>query len=258
MLRFVSLGSGSTGNATVVEAGDATRRTRLLIDCGLRLSELDARLARVGLHADDLDAVFVTHEHADHVSSACHFALRQQRPVWMSRGTHAAIGAPDLGGWLRVAQDAVPIALNGLHIHPFTVPHDAREPLQLRVGDGQVQLGIVTDLGHASAHVQAQLRGCEALLLECNHDPEMLAQSRYPPFLKKRISGRLGHLSNVAATQLLRQLAHPQLRLVVAAHLSLQNNRPALAQQALADALDTQPEHIAVARPDGGTPWWEV
>ena len=199
MLRFRSLGSGSSGNATLVEAGNGVHVRRLLIDCGLGIRQLDARLAQAGVAPGGIDAVFITHEHGDHIGCARAFALRERIPVWMSHGTHAAIDAPDFGGLLRVARDAESIDLGELQLQPFTVPHDAREPLQLTCTDGASTLGVLTDLGHATAYVLQRLAGCHALLLECNHDPDLLAASAYPPFLKRRVGGPWGHLSNADA-----------------------------------------------------------
>jgi phosphoribosyl 1,2-cyclic phosphodiesterase len=138
---------------------------------------------------------------------------------------------------------------------PFTVPHDAREPLQLRCSDGAAHLGVLTDLGHASAHVLTQLAGCNALLIEANHDPAMLEASRYPAFLKRRVGGPYGHLANNATAEILRAVHHPGLSRVVAAHLSAQNNLPALAQACLAQALEWPNDAITVASPTAGTGW---
>jgi len=136
----------------------------------------------------------------------------------------------DFGGWLRLARDEQAITLGALRLQPFTVPHDAREPLQLTCSDGDATLGILTDLGHVTGHVAHHLQNCTALLLECNHDPDMVALSAYPAFLKQRITGRLGHLANAQAAELLQRVRHGALRQVVAAHLSAQNNRPELAR----------------------------
>ncbi len=258
MLRFKNLGSGSAGNATVVESHCGPRVTRLLVDCGLGLRHLDARLAQAGLRAQQLDAIFITHEHGDHVGCVRQLVRRDCIPVWMSHGTHTAMGAPDLQGLLRLAQDGDPIELQDLQVSPFTVPHDAREPLQLRCSDGAAHLGIATDLGHATSHIAQHLSGCHALLLECNHDPDLLAASRYPAFLKKRVGGQLGHLSNAAAAALAGALNHTGLRHVVAAHLSEQNNLPALASAALAMALGRAVDDIGVAHAVHGTAWLEV
>jgi phosphoribosyl 1,2-cyclic phosphodiesterase len=258
MLRFKNLGSGSSGNATVVEGRSGTQMRRLLVDCGLGVRQLDARLGQAGLEAGQIDAIFITHEHADHIGCARSLALRQRIPVWMSRGTHAALGAPDFDGLLHLAHDGQAIDMGTFEARPFTVPHDAREPLQLRCSDGSAHLGVLTDLGHASGHVLQQLVGCHALLLEANHDPQMLADSSYPDFLKRRVSGKHGHLANAAAADILRALRHPGLQCVVAAHLSAQNNRPALAQAMLAQALDWDSKDIGIAHPANGTAWLTV
>lgn len=258
MLRFRNLGSGSSGNATVVEAACGTQTSRLLVDCGLGIRQLDLRLQRAGLSPGDIDAIFVTHEHSDHIGCARAFAVRHRIPVWMSRGTHAGVRDPDFDGLLRLASDGMAIDVGELRLQPFSVPHDAREPLQLRCTDGASSLGILTDLGHANDHVLAQLAGCQALLLECNHDADLLAHGGYPLFLKKRVGGQYGHLSNAAAADIARAVRHPGLGMVVAAHLSQQNNRPELACAALAEALGRNPSDIGVADPALGTEWFTV
>ncbi|MCB2041769.1 MAG: MBL fold metallo-hydrolase, partial [Rhodoferax sp.] len=156
---------------------------------------------------------------------------------------------------LLYASDVVPMSLDELSFMPFTVPHDAREPLQLRCTDGATSLGILTDLGHATEHVLGHLSGCHALLLESNHDPALLAASSYPPFLKKRVGGAHGHLSNAASAAIAAALRHPGLSCVVAAHLSRENNRPDLARAALAEVLGCAGDEVGVADPVSGTDW---
>jgi phosphoribosyl 1,2-cyclic phosphodiesterase len=258
VLRFKNLGSGSTGNATVVEARDGGRPSRLLIDCGFGPRTLATRLGGAGLSIDDIDAIFVTHEHSDHIGSACKIALRHRIPLWMSHGTHQAIGAPMLDDLLHLARDGEAVGLGALQFKPFTVPHDAREPLQLRLSDGATCLGVLTDLGHATPHVLQQLAGCRAMLLECNHDPDLLADSPYPPFLKRRVGGALGHLANPLAAGIATALAAHGLQQIVAAHLSRQNNRPELALAALAAAEGCGSLALGVADPVTGTDWIHV
>ena len=260
-LRLRNLGSGSSGNATLIEARSGTSCTRLLIDCGLRVSEVNKRLQACGLELEDLDAVFVTHEHSDHWGHAASLCQRLSIPLWSSEGTlHAVLGeGADLNelDWNQ-ACDGVAIDLGDLQLLPFTVPHDAREPLQLRCSDGDRRLGVVTDLGHASAHVLRVLQGLNGLLLETNHDPDRLRQSAYPPFLKQRIASDLGHLSNAQAAQLLREVMHPGLGLVLAAHLSERNNAPALARAALAPILGCTEAELPVADPELGSEWLQI
>jgi phosphoribosyl 1,2-cyclic phosphodiesterase len=256
MLRFKSLGSGSTGNATLVEASGLVP-FRLLIDCGLGLKQLTRRLGEAGLQPEDIHAIFITHEHGDHIGCAHLLALRHRIPVWMSRGTHEGIGLPDFNGLLHTARDSHAIDLGSLQIMPFTVPHDAREPLQLTCTDGATKLGVLTDLGHATSHLLAHLAHCDALLLECNHDSELLAQSSYPPFLKRRIGGLYGHLSNSAASAIAESVLHGRLKHLVAAHLSEQNNRPDLAHQAMSDTLGSATE-LVIANAASGTRWLTI
>ena len=255
MIRFKSLGSGSTGNATVIQVRTAGAPTHLLVDCGLGIRELDKRLGAAGMLAEQIDAIFITHEHADHIGCAQRLSARERIPVYMSEGTYAALGEPEFGSLLRIAADGQEFSVRGLQVRPFTVPHDAREPLQLTCTDGDVRLGLLTDLGHVSAHVQQELAACATLLLECNHDEAMLRDGPYPPFLKRRVGGGWGHLANTAAASLAQSLlAAGRLRQVVAAHLSEQNNTPELAHTALVQALGTAAE-IHIADGASGSGW---
>jgi phosphoribosyl 1,2-cyclic phosphodiesterase len=251
VIRFKSLGSGSTGNATVIQVRGEGAPTHLLVDCGLGIRELDKRLGAAGMLAEQIDAIFITHEHADHIGCAQRLALRERIPVYMSEGTYAALRQPDFGGLLRLAADGQEFEVRGLRVRPFTVPHDAREPLQLTCTDGNSRLGVLTDLGHISAHVEQELGDCATLLLECNHDEAMLEAGSYPWFLKRRVGGDWGHLANSAAAALAQSLlVAGRLRQVVAAHLSEQNNTPELARAALLAALGSAAEiHLA----DGGS-----
>ena len=257
MLRFASLSSGSGGNATLVEAWSATgqRPTRLLVDCGLGPRRLAAALQQRGCTIGDLDAVFLTHEHSDHVAGVRALQRRFGTTVWASAGTWQAVAQPTLDEPDRwpacIARDGVAIEVGALRLHPFAVPHDAAEPLQLVCSFGPWRLGIVTDIGEPVDGVAAALADCDALLLECNHDAGMLADGPYPVWLKRRIGGVRGHLSNAQASALLAACRHAGLRHVVAAHLSLHNNMPALALAALAQSLracDTTSLQAADAR----------
>ena len=276
MLRYKNLSSGSTGNATLVEASseNSTKPNRVLVDCGMRLSRLLELLAVADVLPTDIDAIFITHEHSDHIGCVTQLASRYSIPVWASSGTHAAMQdmqiklrskqpshsqlVPGFQALVRIASDHCSIAVGDLQLAPFTVPHDAREPLQLTCSDGDVKLGILTDLGHASRHVIDSIAGCQALLLESNHDEEMLSNSKYPAFLKARVGGDFGHLSNTQAAELLSAVMHDKLRHVSAAHLSRQNNHPALAQSALSGVLGCLPSDIFAACPETGTPWITV
>jgi len=252
VLRFKSLGSGSSGNATVVEAS-GLRTVRLLVDCGLGMRVLSQRLAQAALALEQIDALFITHEHGDHVGCGPKLAARLGIPIYMSEGTWRGCGQPELGAWLHLVSHGQAIDLGELALHPFAVPHDAQEPLQLSCTDGDAHLGLLTDLGHVPPGVQAQLADCRSLLLECNHDEALLEQSPYPAFLKRRVAGERGHLSNVQAAGLAHAL-QGRLRRVLAGHLSRQNNRPDLAEAALRQVLGDTAD-IAVADAVSGSPW---
>lgn len=254
-MRFASLGSGSRGNALVVEAGG----TRVLLDCGFGIRDTVRRLERLAVEPESLSAILVTHEHSDHIAGVFKFARRYGLAVWLTHGTLAA--APEVRGempQLALIDGHTAYALGDLQILPYPVPHDAREPVQFVFSDGARRLGVLTDAGCLTPHLTAMLDACEALVLECNHDAEMLAGSGYPPSLKRRISGRLGHLDNATAASLLAQVDVSRLQHIVAAHLSEQNNRAELATGALSAVLNCAPEWIGVADQEEGFDWRQV
>ena len=257
-MRFASLGSGSQGNALVVEAGG----TRVLLDCGFSARDAESRLARAGLAPGDLAGIIVTHEHADHADGVFPLARRFGIAVWLTHGTLGAMRETngDAGTDCRVhfIGPGEEFALGDLRVQPFTVPHDAREPVQYVLGDGARRLGVLTDTGCSTAHIEASLSGCDALVLECNHDLEMLMNGEYPPALKARVASRLGHLDNGASAAILAALDRSRLRHVIAAHLSQKNNTPGLARAALAAALDCAPEWVSVATQEEGFGWREM
>lgn len=254
MIRFASLGSGSAGNSLLVESGD----TCLMLDCGFGLRETVARLARLGRHPADLTGILVTHEHGDHLGGAFRLARKFSLPVWMTHGTWCAAREPDAGLDLRVIDSDCPRVIGELEVQPFPVPHDAREPVQYVFSDSAHRLGILTDIGEITPHVRDVLSGCDALVLECNHDAAMLAASSYPLSVKRRIAGRFGHLENAAAAGLLGQIDCSRLQHLVAAHLSERNNSPGLAVRALARALGCAEHWIGVATPDSGFDWRQI
>lgn len=266
MLRFSSLASGSSGNATLVEgrASGDVRPTRVLVDCGLAPRRLAAALASRGVAPGDLDAVFVTHEHSDHVGGVLALQRRHGVAVWASAGTWAAATARSTReaheAPARIARDGEAFTIGALTLHPFAVPHDAAEPLQLVCRAGDQRLGILTDIGEPTDAVARALQGCDALLLECNHDRQMLDDGPYPAWLKRRIGGRRGHLANEQSAALLDVCRHDGLRHVVAAHLSRHNNRPELALATLEACLATgwwRPA-LHVADGDYGCGWIEL
>jgi len=254
-MRFASLGSGSEGNGLVVEAGT----TRVMIDCGFGVRDTAVRLARIGLAPGDIDAIVVTHEHTDHVGGVAAFASKHAIPVWLTFGTMTIVGER-FAGMERVygfdSHDR--FAVGALEVHPFPVPHDAREPVQFVITDGAVRLGVLTDLGMSTPAVERALSGCEALVLETNHDAAMLSEGPYHASLKSRIGGRFGHLDNAASAALLASLDNSRLRHIVAAHLSKQNNTPRHARAALAQALGCTEDWIGVADQAAGFDWREI
>jgi phosphoribosyl 1,2-cyclic phosphodiesterase len=252
-MRFAMLGSGSRGNAMVIEAG----RSLVLLDCGFSVMQVKARLASLGKRPEDLTAIVVTHEHGDHASGVATLARGFGIAVWATPGTAraAALGAT---ADCRLFDCHAPFAIGDLEAAPFPVPHDAREPSQFVFGDGARRLGVLTDVGSITPHIVGCLDGCDALVLECNHDPALLAAGDYPPSLKQRVGGRDGHLSNGQAAELLGRLNGAKLQHIVAAHLSEKNNRPHLAQRALATALGCEADWIAVADQELGLGWRTV
>ncbi len=261
-MRFALLGSGSEGNALVVQSG----QTAVLMDCGFSVAETTARLSRLGLDVSRLSGIIVTHEHSDHISGVARLARQYAIPVWMTHGTLRAhlgqSGRLGLSGEMPDVAEIDPHSafhIGEVRVHPYIVPHDATEPVQYVFGgDGAPRLGVLTDAGCATPHIEAMLNGCDALVLECNHDEEMLANGDYPYFLKQRVAGRLGHLSNAEAARLLSRLDTSRLQHIAAAHLSRKNNTPELAVAALAGALGCEKEWIAVATQNEGLGWREI
>ncbi len=251
-MRFACLGSGSEGNALVVEVG----KTRVLLDCGFSVKETVARLSRLALEPTDLSAIVVTHEHADHIGGVKRLSNKFNIPVWLSHGSHSYLSNLDqTPAQAHIIDSHARFSIGDIEISPFPVPHDAREPIQFVFSDGQHRLGVLTDTGMITPHITQMLSGCDGLVLECNHDRDLLANGHYPPSLKQRVAGRFGHLDNTAAADLLRGMVTSNMKHIIAAHLSQKNNRPALAQSALATALNCTEDWIGIADQRDGFSW---
>ncbi|HSG89987.1 MAG TPA: MBL fold metallo-hydrolase [Pseudomonadales bacterium] len=252
-MKLCSLGSGSRGNGTLVRHGDFC----ILVDCGFTLRQLEHRLAAAGLVPADLGAVLVTHEHSDHCTGIAALARRTGVPVHATAGTWRGMKrAP--GPQDGVLQADRPLVLGDVRVHPVTVPHDAREPVQFRIEAGGLGIGVLTDLGHPTRHVIERFSGCDGLLLEFNHDPGMLRASSYPEPLKRRVGGDFGHLANAQSAQLLQALEPDGLQVLIAGHLSEQNNTHEHARAALEPLLDGLSAHCHIAVQDEFSGWFEV
>ncbi|HEY3077058.1 MAG TPA: MBL fold metallo-hydrolase [Burkholderiales bacterium] len=260
-MRFASLASGSRGNCLVAEARDMAGGTHVLIDCGLNLRDTERRLARIGLEPGDIDAILVTHEHGDHAGCVFDFAAAHNVLVVLTYGTLRALRAEGkLHDGIRtmLVRGEQKFAVGRFEVSPFTVPHDAAEPVQYVVSDGAAKLGVLTDIGISTRHVEQMLSGLDALVLECNYDRDMLWNGGYPRWLKERIAGPFGHLDNQHSARLLGALDRSRLKHIIGAHLSQQNNRPEIARNALASAMGCAPEWVSLATQDEGFDWREA
>lgn len=226
MFAFCPLASGSKGNSLLVK----TEKTSVLIDCGLNLKTLKNRLALLGQNLEDIDAIFITHEHGDHIQGLKHVVASYNIPVLCNAATAEAIG--------HHFQECIPCHLfttyetftwKDLEVHPFSVSHDAADPVGFRLRCKEATLGVCADIGFVSAMIPEMLSGCDLLYIESNHEPLLVHASKRPPIYKQRVLSKMGHLSNEACGKLLEQLAHDKLRHIYLAHLSQDCNEPHLA-----------------------------
>ena len=229
-MKFASLGSGSEGNALLVAVG----RTLVLMDCGFGLKDTLARLARLNVCAEQLSGIVVTHEHGDHCNGVARLARKFKLPVWLTHGTlhsrHQTFA--DIPRFHEIDPHQS-FAIGDIEITPYPVPHDAAEPVQFVFNDGAHRLGVLTDAGCGTAHMEQILNGCHALVLECNHDTDMLMNGDYPYSLKQRVGGRSGHLNNQDAAGI-------------------------LAAQALNRALNCEAGWVEIATQEEGFCWREI
>ncbi len=262
-LQFCPLFSGSSGNSVYV----GTDKTKILIDAGVSGAKITAELEKIGVALKDIQAILVTHEHADHIGGVGVLSRRLRLPVYASAGTWAAmrgkLGAVDA----RCSIEFTPgedFSIGDLDIRPFSTPHDAAEPVGYVVSAGQGKVAVATDLGHLKGGWLNEVEGADVLLLEANHDVDTLEAGRYPYELKKRILGRRGHLSNDDAGRAAVELVKRGVRAIVLGHLSGENNFPELAYASVACALEEagfkpgRDVMLSVARRDGHSEFFSV
>lgn len=253
-MRFASIGSGSAGNCLVVEQAN----TRLLLDCGFTPNETVKRLQRLDLMPEQISGILVTHEHDDHAKGAFKFAAKYNVPVWLSHGTLRMCERyiPEKADiQINIIDSHTQFSIENIQINPYPVPHDAREPTQFTFSDGNHKLGVLTDAGSSTSHIETILSACDALVLECNHDLHMLENGPYAWPLKKRVGSRLGHLDNQSAAALLAKLDNSKLKHIIAAHLSAKNNKAELAKNALSKALNCAQDWVGIAEQTDGFAW---
>lgn len=253
-MKFASLGSGSKGNALLVAAG----KTRILMDCGFGLQDTISRMERLGISGEDLSGIVVTHEHGDHINGVGRLARKFNLPVWLTHGTLRS--KPELLADITIHEinHLHAFTVDDIEITPYPVPHDAAEPVQFVFGDGVRRIGVLTDSGCSTSYIEQVLSGCDALVLECNHDSGMLMNGDYPYGIKQRVAGRFGHLNNQDAAGILKRLDTGRLQHLVAAHISSKNNDATLAVKALSRALNCDESWVGVATQDEGFSWREV
>lgn len=249
-MRFAYLGSGSRGNAALIETSD----TKLMLDCGFSVNECLRRLSRLGVDAAEIDALLVTHEHGDHIRGVGRLARRFGLPVYMTPGTWSAARIGRIKD-LHQINCHEPFSIGDVTIEPLPVPHDAREPCQYVFESRGRRLGVLTDTGHVTTHIRQSFRACDALVIEFNHDLDMLEKGPYSRALKARIAGRFGHLSNDQAAELVAEVAHGDLQHVMAVHISEKNNTPDVARRAVYSGLTGCSPAVHCAHQETGAEW---
>ena len=244
-LAVCVLASGSKGNAIYISDGF----TAILIDAGLSATEIKRRLKSRGLNPKDLNAILVTHEHSDHIQAVGVLSRQLKLPIYLSRNVEkkASMGSVHE---IRTFNSGSTFRIDNLTVHPFAVSHDAADPVGFTIGQNGCRVGVATDLGTVTPHLKENLKHCHLLILEANHDPQMLINGPYPWYLKRRIQSRSGHLSNGQSKRLLMELQHEGLEHVILAHLSQTNNAPQIVLAEVSEALTRCKPRLAVASQD--------
>ncbi|MGH8598294.1 MAG: MBL fold metallo-hydrolase, partial [Gammaproteobacteria bacterium] len=256
LMRCALIGSGSAGNASLVSGGE----TSVLVDCGYSIREFEARADALSFDPRCLTAILVTHEHEDHASGVAALARKYQIPVYCTRGTRVATETREgpLDDWHQISPHAA-FQLGEFEVHPVPVPHDAREPSQFILSHRDRRLGILTDLGSITPHVVSHYRSVDALVLEFNHDPALLAESAYPAQLKRRIAGNYGHFSNSQAQSLLAAIGASRLQHIIAAHLSERTNHPDIVARCLEESMQDHGNIVwSIAAQGNVLPWFDI
>ena len=250
-MKFASLGSGSKGNATIID----TENGCLMIDCGFSIKETARRLERVGKSPQDISAILVTHEHSDHWKGVLPFASKFSIDVYATAGCYRAVNVSSSTSKLRkVICSHSEFMINNVHVLPIPVPHDANEPVQYIFSYDQYRLGILTDVGNITPYIVEQYNNCSGLLVEANHDIELLQAGAYPKFLKDRVAGQWGHLNNHQTASLLSAIDQQSIQKLVIGHISESNNNSAKVKQAIEDVF-VSVEKIIYANQNEGFDW---
>ncbi len=252
-MRFSSLGSGSKGNSALVEH----MSTCIMVDCGFPLSTLEKRLTKLSKTPDNIDAILITHEHSDHVNGLGKIARKYHIPVWTNHGTYHGLKDKDLPE-INYFSSHMDFTIGDIQVSPFPVPHDAKEPVQFVFHADEKRIGVLSDLGKVTPHIMGKLGILDALMLESNHDRAMLEVGPYPRFLKERVGGGLGHLSNEQCADLLQLLDTTKMQHFVVSHISEKNNQPSIVKRTLSKALNREEDWVQVICQKDGIGWREV
>jgi len=251
MINFSVLGSGSSGNSSYLESS----RTAILVDCGFSYSNLKSRLESIGRSPEDIDAVFITHEHTDHIAGLRRFLQFHPVPVFLTRGTYKVIeeiiSRRDL---IEIVEAGDTISFGSLNVNVYSVTHDANEPVNYVFESSGCRLGFATDCGYPSKLMIAKLRGCRGIVVESNYCPEMLMMGPYPFQIKQRIKSNYGHLSNFQMAELLKNVIDENLRVVVLGHISENNNHVEKIKSIVSNILSGRDIKICISTQKDPTP----
>lgn len=231
---FLSLVSGSSGNSALISDGNTT----LLADCGLSCKKLEQALSSAGITPENLDGILITHEHSDHTKGVGTVSRKYNLPVYATLGTHASMNLGTAEENIRYITPDTEFEIGTIGVKPFSIPHDAAEPVGFSFFFGEKKLSLATDIGKMNDYIFSNLKDSMAVILESNHDTQMLRAGRYPAVLKKRILSDIGHLSNDDASETVCKLIENGTKYVMLGHLSNENNTPTKAYTKTAEAIE--------------------